>query len=186
MKIVNTCLGMVLAILASTASAGEFHMSWSGWSRDSNEADTNGDLEGGGTSHLVGRGVLGRAESAASYDSLPWDGSTFCDFNETGQPEGILLYTVAATEIARAASGDLLYRKIASSPPSTVCFNFVNSVATVELYYQITGGTGRFREATGETVLRMTVDVQQGINGAHGTEEGHMRVSRSHKKRLDP
>lgn len=172
------CLSLFLAFLSGTASAKDFHMNWSGWSRSSSDADSNGDMEGGGVSHLLGTGSLGKAQSGGSFDNLPWDGSSFCAYNDSGQPEGVLLYNAAGTEISRASNGDLLYRTLASSPPSTLCFNFVTSTANAEIYYQIIGGTGRFQNATGESVAKLVIDIKQGINGAQGTETGKIYLSR--------
>lgn len=172
MKLQTLTLCIGFALIANPVMARDFKMTWSGVSGENSDADRNGDMESGGYSIMSGNGTLGRATTYASFDGGTWDGSTFCAFNENGQPEGILLYSVDSTEVARAANGDLLYRKQASSPPSTVCFNFITSTAVVESYYDIIGGTGRFEGANGNTMLNITVDVLDGINGASGTETG--------------
>ena len=126
--------------------------SGSGSSLSSDEADSNHDGQGGADGWFVSNGFLGDARSNTRSDLLPWDGHSFCNF-KGGSAQGVVLTYSAISNIDIAANGDQLFSVMSSSPPSTVCFNFVdNQTLTFEAHYDVVGGTGRFKGASGTSV----------------------------------
>ena len=176
-------LALWLGIGMTPALAEQLKMKWSGWSRTDVAVDNDGDGEPGLVSQQTGTGTLGPAVSTGIAENAAWDGQSFCAYNDEGVAEGILLTSIATTNVIRTATGDLLYSKLASSPPSTVCFNFVTSVAQVESYLDIIGGTGRYKGASGTSVRRLRVDVMNGINGAKGQERGQIYLTSGGKRK---
>lgn len=151
-------LALLMGVLlgGATAEAGmaetkEVRFEASGSGFDSQEADADGNLTGGSVSVGAGRDSLGRFTFNGVGDLADWDGVSFCDFDpETGYPSGVLLYYVALSQVLRYENGDLLLLELAGSPPSTLCFNFVDYVSyTFETYTEIVGGTGRLEGASG-------------------------------------
>ena len=79
-----------------------------------------------------------------------FDGVSFCDFDPvTTFPSGAILNYISASAIFTSENGGQLYFVLNPSPPSTLCFNFVDESFTFEQFFDITGGTGQFEGATG-------------------------------------
>ena len=66
---------------------------------------------------------------------------------------GVLINYESGSFIDTAANGHQLYRRLADSPTSTLCFDFTNERFTFNLYVDVVGGTGRFSGATGSAVV---------------------------------
>lgn len=147
---------LVAALGSADALAKHFKATASGWTVVSSEADVDASLTGGSTSHSSGRSTVGPLTAGASSDLGDWDGSSYCDFDpDSGAPRGVLLHYVAFSQVVRFVRGDLMYLQLDSSPPSTLCFNFIDNTSfTVELHLTVMGGTGRFEGATGSLVSR--------------------------------
>jgi len=125
----------------------------SGWVKQSSEVDLNGDLDTGGESTSHGKSTMGPVSSGGMSDLIPWDGVTFCDFDpDSGLPIAVELVYAGTASITRFQNGDLLYTVMNPSPPSTLCFNFIDSTSTFTIYTDVTGGTGGFEGATGTAV----------------------------------
>ncbi len=140
----------------------------------SNEIDFNGDMQGGLSSFMQGKGTFGKSSSNTAIDTF-FVGDP-CDTAE-GPGAGLTLEYAGYASVLRVANGDLLYRQLATSPPSTLCFDPVNSKVSSEIYLDIKGGTGRFKNAEGSSVIRTSVDVMPGPNGVTGVERGRIRLN---------
>ncbi len=118
---------------------------FSGWSYFVEEADSDG-VPGGSESraYVVGEGTGGRVETSSQSDIAPWDEVSFCNSDR-----GVVLYYVSTSLITRYPRGDLLYSKLANSPPSNVCFDYTDETFTATIYADVVGGTGKFANATG-------------------------------------
>ena len=138
--------------LLATASTGAYgqaiplKQSGSGWS-DATAIDSNGDGEPKFSSWSASTGSLGGANTNGLTELLPWDTVTFCG------PNHVQLDYFSASFVDRAANGDLLFRVMSNSPPSTLCFDFVNETFTFEVYTDVTGGTGRFEGHGGTGII---------------------------------
>lgn len=174
----SVTIGICLLVVATGASAETYRIELSGWGMPSQEADADGSMGNGTEATVFGKGAFGGTVNHYVIDFADWDGSSFCDFDaETGVPGGALLYVIRHSNILRTESGDLLYRNMANSPPSTICFNFSTGQSSSTIYLDIMGGTGRFRGATGSSVYINAVFPQDGQNATEGHEEGHIHLA---------
>lgn len=146
---------------------------WSGWWYVSSEADVNGDLGGGATGISAGSGSFGRFTGGGSSDIAPWDGVSFCDFDEAGNPIAVQVYYVSLSNVQRYSNGDLVYTQLAGSPPSGLCFNFLTNTSRFDLHLDVVGGTGSFEGATGEVAVSgSSVDFLTGMGSQYGSTTG--------------
>lgn len=151
-----------------------YHVSCSGWNVASAGADVDGSMSGGNDSTEFCRGTFGASVNHSMADYADWDYTSFCDFDpDTGIPRGIELVAIAASNILVTPSGDQVYREMSNSPPSTGCVNYTTLESHGTIYLDVVGGTGRFKGASGNSVLRYTT-----VNRTHvqdslmGVEEG--------------
>lgn len=173
MNISKLVTGVVIGLcfsVSADAEAKNFQHTWSGWGMNSQEADLNGDMTGGIVGDWSGKGTFGRADNHSVLDSVF---SGFCD-TEEGPGTGFLLVYTTHTNVFRSRSGDLLYRTVSSSPPSTACVDVVNGKVDVEVHLDVIGGTGKFKDATGSTVFKYKVQILPGQNGLFGRERGRI------------
>jgi hypothetical protein len=139
-------------VLADHGIVEEFRWECSGAGVPSQDVDSDGSMSGGGVSTAACRDRFGVSTVTGAGDLADWDGQSFCDFDGDGNPRGALLYYLTTDQVIRYDNGDLRYERIASSPPSTVCFNFItNDSFSVEAHSETVGGTGRFKGATGHS-----------------------------------
>lgn len=145
-------LALTAASAAGHADSRRFAGAVSGWSTPSDEVSAESSTGGVGFyTEMSGRDTFGKVSTATVGGVAAWDGATFCDFDDTGSPRGVLLDYVGVQQVWRRRNGDLVYLTQSSSPPSTLCFNFIdNASSTFEVHLDVTGGTGRFEGATGE------------------------------------
>ncbi len=156
---------------------------FSGTYEASTEADSNGDMAGGTRSTTFGtaRGYpAGKTRSPIQTtrhsDIANWDGSTFCDFDSSGEPIAVEVLYVAADFVTRYSNRDLLYGTMASSPPSTLCVNFIDRSFSAVVHYDIKGGTGRFESATGNVVTTSKGDdFDNGLGSSVGRTTGELQ-----------
>jgi len=141
---------LLAATLAAPVLAAPFQSTSSGTTFASADADLNGDLTGGGRGSGLAKGTFGPAAIVSQADLLGPTG-TFCAFDPDipQRPIAIELAYFANDSVATFENGDQLISRMASSPPSTVCFNFIDGTSTFEIHRDIVGGTGRFDGATG-------------------------------------
>lgn len=149
----------------------------------SNDIDVNGDGEGGSRTFLHGNsrqsnnGGPSRIQYQVENDTLPWDGQTFCDFDDTGNPVAVEIVYIHSTFVRRTSNADLLYVAMSSSPPSTLCFNFVDNSYTLELFYEVIGGEGIYEGASGQ--IRTTASGTQfspTMGGLIGEMKGSLQL----------
>lgn len=143
------------------------------------DIDINGDGDGGSRTHLTGSSR--RAHQPISYevenDILPWDGSTYCAVDDAGNPVAVELTYIYSTFVRRSSNRNLLYGNMASAPPSTLCFNFVDNSYTLTLYYDLIGGEGRYRGATGQAVVSAEgTQFSATMGGLTGRLKGEVRL----------
>ena len=89
---------------------------------------------------------------------------------------------VADTAVYTAANGDVLYAVFApeaGDPDSHLCFNFLDNSFRATVHLKISGGTGRFEDATGHLVVASNgVLAASGLGGFwQGTLRGHLSLS---------
>jgi hypothetical protein len=148
---------------------------FSGWSYFVEEADSDGVPSGSESrAYVVGEGKGGRVETSSQADIAPWDGVSFCN-----DGKGVELYYVSISIISRYASGDLLYSKLASSPPSAVCFDYTDETVTATFHVDVVGGTGKFANATGALTYTFSGGpaLLPGHTGVEGNLEGTVVLS---------
>jgi len=173
---------------AVAAEAKDVKMASSGWSVSSTAADSDASGTGGFVSELPGKGSLGKYVRKNAGDLADWDGVSYCDFDPvTVIPSGVVLDYLTLSSVIRVSNGDRLELEMSSSPPSTLCFNFVFNNFTLEVYSDVVGGTGGFSGATGSIESRgggrslqnmSSFDLQSiGVlyleEGEHDNEEDH-------------
>jgi hypothetical protein len=173
-KIKNHSIAAIAALMmvtaAPTVTAKKLHISFSGTSFSSSDADSDGDLQGGSRGSGVIKGSLGNGVYASQGDTDEWDGSTFCAFDDNNAPIAVELVYVSNSGVTTFENGDQLMSTLASSPPSTLCFNFVDGTSSFKIYRDIQGGTGRFEGATGTTEVTGTArPVDDGFSITQGT-----------------
>lgn len=132
----------VAAILMSPAVAGaaEFHGRLAG-----TQFDTSYDPDGDGTTvaDIEGAGRfthLGTMTARGVNEGLPWDGA-FCSATE------LRLDTAYFHMILSAENGDMLFTEQTSVE---LCWDFTDFSWTATHHFQVTGGTGKFAQATGQ------------------------------------
>ncbi len=175
-KPLRACLIGITTIFAfgsvSAALAEEFKQEWSGWFMSNPEADVDGNGTGG-EANFLGRGTFGWSHNHTVTDVV-FTGAP-CDFDPvTGVPSGVSLNVIEHSNILVARNGDQLFRTLSSSPQSTVCFNFVKQTSSLTAYLDVVGGTGRFKGATGSTVLKTHIVFVGLHNSVTGSEEGQI------------
>ena len=179
-----TFLSLISAVFAPTLNADEsrhgtrtleIRAEYSGWFNLLDAADVDGDQQGGSHASTAGTGSLGRFTSGGSSDLMPWDETSFCAIDASGNASGIELYYNSFSAVQRLASGDLLYARLASSPPSSLCFNFVDNTFTFEIYMDYFGGTGRFADANGQIrLMGGGLDFLDGSGSLYGEIDGEV------------
>jgi hypothetical protein len=117
--------------------------------------------------------VLGRF-SGRSFGESRFEGE-YCSETE------VKLNWVADTAVYTAANGDVLYAVFAPAagdPDSHLCFNFMDNTFRATVYLKISGGTGRFEDATGQLVVASNgVLASSGLGGFwQGTLGGHLSL----------
>lgn len=164
---ITVCVGL---LFGGVASAAEFQRDWSGWFMFNSNADIDGSGTGGGEQSLSGTGTFGRADNHAVSDIV----FTFdpCDYD--GEGDGFGLVVIAHSNILRTRDGDQLFRDTSQNLVSNGCLHpsFTKVKLTVNL--DIVGGTGRFENATGYTVLQSEALVFGAHNSIIATEEGEI------------
>ncbi|MGE0624708.1 MAG: hypothetical protein AB7I04_03665 [Pseudomonadales bacterium] len=139
---------MLMAAWAGTVDARQLKMWATGTSVPSNASDLD-EFPPGFHSTLEGGGNLGPFTVTNAGDLGQWDGSTFCDHDDTGAPVAVLLHYLGFSSVVRTIGGDQLYLRANGSAPGSLCYNFVFDTFTWETNGDIVGGTGRFEGATG-------------------------------------
>jgi hypothetical protein len=173
LAILFACMGVAASASADGSHALQYREEWSGSYVPSADADVDGDMQGGAIGTTVGDGTAGRTSMTAWNDVAQWDGETFCDFDADGNPVAVPVYYVSIDTVSRVANGDLLYGRLASSPPSPLCFNFNDSTFTFEVYLDVVGGTGQFEDATGQLhFIGGGRELHTGFGSQFGTAEG--------------
>jgi hypothetical protein len=151
---------MVLAFLgmlaiSDPAEARTCKGTASGWGVNTDEINGDGVEGGGSVSTGTGRDCFGNLTTSGAGELAEWDQHSYCDFDDTGYPSGVLLNYLSLSQVIRYRNGDLVMTELSESFPSTLCFNYVDGVSyTVEVYSVVIGGTGRFEGATGTSVTR--------------------------------
>ena len=130
----------VILILPAAASAAEFHGRLAG-----TQVNTTDDTDGDGMyiAHIEGTGrftQLGKMTARGINEGLPWDGS-FCSATE------LRLDTFYFHMILSAENGDMLFSEQSSVE---LCYDFIDFTWTATHHFDITGGTGKFAQATGQ------------------------------------
>lgn len=172
-SICSCLLLAALGALATGVDAREVRLWTAGESLSSDTYNYNGDDVSGFESRLEGWGSLGRVVLTTAGDLIDYDGASApCDFDEAGNAVAIPLTYLNVSSVIRNLRGDQLYTEQASSPPSTVCFNFVDFSLTYELYVDVVGGTGRFEGATGTLVTRGSGQQLTSVGPFEGYTEG--------------
>ncbi len=169
-KMLFVAMCMLTVVLPTSAIAQNFKHSWSGSGRASQDADSDGSMSGGIVGSLSGAGTFGRGDTTIVLDS---EFGGFCDTSR-GPSTGILLNYIAFSAIMRSARGDLLFRNLSSSPPSSACIDLNASTGEAEIYLDVVGGTGKFEQAYGSTRLTYTIYILSGQNGISGSETGEV------------
>lgn len=118
--------------------------------------------------------VLGRF-AGRSFGESRFDGD-YCSETE------VKLGWVADTAVYTAANGDVLYAVFApeaEDPDSHLCFNFLDNSFRATVHLKISGGTGRFEDATGHLVVASNgVLSASGLGGFwKGTLKGQISLS---------
>ncbi|HET6593079.1 MAG TPA: hypothetical protein VFG48_09220 [Xanthomonadales bacterium] len=96
----------------------------------------------------------------------------------------VKLNWVADTAVYTAANGDVLYAVFVpeepGDPDSHLCFNFLDSTFRATVHLKISGGTGRFADATGHLIVASTgVLATSGLGGFwQGTLSGRVSLPR--------
>jgi len=156
---------MILASLSSSLYAGSISTTGTavGTSWRSIDADANGDGFGGGRSSAPITGLGGFDRASAQNDLLHWAGDV-C-FNDMGVPNALkLIYEVSTLQLIHQ-SGDQVFFALDETMDSFVCIEFDDNAAftghTTSLIHRVvTGGTGRFEDATGsQSVTTSGVDL---------------------------
>jgi hypothetical protein len=190
----NAYLGIAASCILA-AAAGSAHGAGQPFSQSgsitgfaSQEADVNGDMEGGAFSRSTQTGTMGKAWGSSTTDLLPWDGFSVCDIDpDSGEPRGLLLTAWAGSAINVAANGDLLFQRLRSSPASTVCFNFLDGESfTFENHWEFVGGTGKYAGATGTSIGRGEGRSGGPHFGARFEEQGTIYLNDPPGRKADP
>jgi hypothetical protein len=149
---VSTILALILlagALLPASPvlagkGGGNYHVSFSGSS-----VRGGGDVDGDG---LVGsvafarlRGSLGASDSQSVNELGPFAGD-LCG------PAVIRQDYIYSTAVRVFPDGDVLTSELDASIPSFLCFDVVERTFTFEIHRVVTGGSGRFENATGRLV----------------------------------
>jgi hypothetical protein len=133
---------LALVFFVSTSvNAAEFHGRLAG-TQFNTDFDTNGD--GSYVTEIEGVGRfthLGKVTARGINEGLPWDGASFCSATE------LALDTFYFHMVLAAENGELLFTEQSSVE---LCFDFTDSSWTAMHHFQIVGGTGKFRHATGQ------------------------------------
>ena len=160
------------AFAATKSLASKF----AGSSTATTDADFNGDMQGSGEGQSFGTGKLGTFVAHSQADREPWDGSTYCDFDETGAPIAIQEEYIGFVSVVSYQNGeDQWFDELDTSQPSTLCFNFVDGTFTFEVHTIITGGSGQFEGATGFATTSGSGSVlRSGFSQSTGTTTGEI------------
>jgi hypothetical protein len=156
-------LGMTLLAAAlgwGHTAAQEFRRDWSGWNTPYS-TDTGTGL----IADLSGKGTYGPADTRVAVES------TFigmCDENQ------IQLAVTLYSSVVRFANGDLLFRRLRSGVPSTVCVNPGAGTIRSEVHVEFIGGTGRFADAHGHSVLTGDIRLLEVLSGVTVREVGEI------------
>jgi hypothetical protein len=172
-KLCRGLLVTALGALAAQTEAREVRLWTTGESVSSEIYNYSQDEVPGFWSRLEGQGTLGPVVLTTAGDLIAYDNvSAPCDFDEQGNPIAIPLEYLGASSVIRTRRGDQLYTEQASSPPSTICFNFLTGSLTYELYVDVVGGTGRFAGAMGTLVTRGSGQQLRSVGPFDGYTEG--------------
>ena len=166
------------------AQAADLNYSVSGSSVAHMEADLNLDGSAGFLSKLAGKSNFGKLTVVSTGDLDLWDQSSFCNINpDTGFPESVNVTFFASNHVLRMDKGDLLYLSLSNSPPSTLCFNFIDNVSsTFEVYLYAIGGTGRFNNASGTVFCQgESLAVGPGHNALSYACDGTLELENGHR-----
>jgi hypothetical protein len=174
-KAAGTVMGLALAFATPFVAAEPFQATFSGWSVAAT-MDVNADAISGFSTTVSGVGRFGRFQAHTVSETGPVTG--ICG------PTAVTLEFTVWSNIQRFADGDLLYYSLDESQASKVCFDYVSGALSNEIHALISGGTGRFKNATGRVVLNATGDqtlADTAGNGVHssvsGTVEGEILLS---------
>ncbi len=153
-------------VAAQSATAGSFGEQVSGNFSDT-AVDTDGD---GGAANLFSGATKGTG--SATYEGIVeiriFDPPVPCDGGIAGT---VVEYSI----VRRYANGDLLTSRLVEDGDNVLCFDPGSGAATLDVDAEFTGGTGKYKGATGSyhaayTVQLLVADPAGGI--AHGTFTG--------------
>jgi hypothetical protein len=156
-------VGMTLltaALAWGQSAAQEFRRDWSGWN-----TPYSTDTSTGLIADLSGKGTYGPADTRVAIES------TFVGMcNENQIQLAVTLYS----SVVRFANGDLLFRRLRSGVPSTACVNPGAGTVRTEVHVEFVGGTGRFTEAYGHSVLTADLRLLEVLSGVTVHEVGEI------------
>ena len=137
------------------------------------DPEMGGPLSSMGSNTTILTGSLGKTHSTGLTKLGEWDGFSFCEL-EPGVP-GLLIAYVSGSAVDTAANGDQLYRQLADTPASTLCFNFNDESFTFTIHTNVIGGTGRFRGASGSVVVTGSGQtVAEGLSAFSSSYRGNL------------
>jgi hypothetical protein len=147
-----TLLMSVSLLLSGAAQAEPFKRTASGWLNPT-EVDINGNGIPLNSLTAFGKGTFGKSASNDVGETGSFAGE-FCEFF----PPDVVIIRLPITSrssIIRFANGDLLYATLATDgPQSSLCINVRNGTRTTEIHMAITGGTGKFTNASGTLLTK--------------------------------
>ena len=149
---IGLTLSCVITLGIGKAEAGKLSLkaSFSG-SFVNTQSDTNGDLQKGGLNTGGAKGTLG-AETFQSVVEYVFSGTGTCPNGNPGFNFTLLPGT--GHGVGRFDStGDLIFTELSSA---TLCFDPITTIQFFSGTENITGGTGRFAEATGSDTFSGT------------------------------
>ena len=155
-KYILAWVALMLMVGTSFAQAEsiKYRANSSGWAVPSQEQDVDMDPDqSGNLSNSKGESNLGSILSNTAGDIAPWDNVTVCDRDEDGNAIAIEQIYLKSTGVTVFENGDILATEIDSSLPSTLCVYFNRGVNKFTIYRNVTGGTGRFKGATGSITI---------------------------------
>jgi len=148
LSVFSTLTAIAALLFATTANAGHFKQSSSGWVVNT-AVDANGNGRTQSINTTFGKGTFGETANNTTSET---------QFVSVGPSCGALPAEVFAAKlqftssnvVMRFENGDLLFAALdTSDPPSLLCVGLSQPGNSSEVNLVITGGTGKFEGATG-------------------------------------